>query len=103
VEAVRFTPNAPITLHFRDYPAKDPNSTEFNQSGQASSAGALFWVKSLQQLPEINKADNPFSFVTPPPETWNVTITARETNGGCFATGLINTRSFFVNPAELPR
>lgn len=103
VTAVRFTPNAPMTLRFLDYPAKDPNAkTGFDQPGQADGAGALFWEKSLQQLPEIDSAYDPFSFfVKPRPEPWNVTVTARETNGGCWAAGMISTRAFFVNPFEL--
>jgi hypothetical protein len=76
VEGSHFTPSSPITLTFSQYPALDAMAERFQEATSANGVGAFDWPKDFSQLPARNFSSDP---------SVTVNITAKETNGGCFA------------------
>lgn len=85
VRGSHFTPNAPITLFFRNYPAINSDFQEFTV---ADGSGTFNWEKDLFQLPQRNFTSDP---------NVDVEIKAKETNGGCLSVTTIKT-SAILNP-----
>lgn len=86
-----FTPNAPITLSFRQYPAADPGNEQFQRSTTANASGDFDWVQDLFTLPPIKFTSDP---------SVDVWITAKETSGGCFATTSIKAGTLLNPPLK---
>jgi hypothetical protein len=84
-----FTPNAPITLSFRQYPAQNPAQEDFTEPAAANGAGTLAWTKDLFALPARKFTADP---------AVDVQITAKETNGACFAFASIKTQQILHPP-----
>lgn len=89
VQGSNFTPNAPITLSFRQYPASNSNQEEFQETAMAGTGGGFTWEKSLFAMPARNFSADP---------TVDVGITVKETNGGCFALTSIKTKAILHPP-----
>ena len=84
-----FTPNAAITLSFRQYPALNAGQEEFSEPAGADAAGTLAWTKDLFALPQRKMTADP---------TVDVWITAKETNGACFALTSVKTQVLLHPP-----
>jgi len=84
-----FTPSAPITLSFRQYPAKNAGQEEFSEAAAANASGTLTWTKDIFALPARNMTADP---------TVDVWITAKETVGACFALTGVKTQQILHPP-----
>ena len=83
-----FSANAPIRLSFRQYPANNGQDT-FDHGSTADASGHFYWDKDLSALPPRNFTAD---------ENVDVQITAKETNGGCFAFATIKTKVILHPP-----
>lgn len=88
VDGSNFHSSVPMTISFRNYPALNAAQAEFAESGNTDGGGGLAWSKSIFAMPPRNFSADPLV------DVW---VTAKETNGGCFATTSIKT-SKILNP-----
>jgi len=72
----RFTPNAPITISFRNIPASGPNHMVMTDSATTDGSGHFHWTKDIFAFGPLDFSSDPNA---------DVSITAKETNSGCFA------------------
>jgi hypothetical protein len=109
-----FTPGAPITIFFRNWPARDPiqarqferaitagtditttttNDVRTTISSTSSDQGSFTLISENRSgLPDLDHSYDP---VRNPGDDWDVNITARETHGNCFGVTQISTREIF--------
>lgn len=88
VNGSNFHSSVPMTISFRNYPALNATQVDFSESGNTDAGGALAWSKSIFLMPQRNFSADPLV------DVW---VTAKETNGGCFATTSVKT-SQILNP-----
>ncbi|HEY7567980.1 MAG TPA: hypothetical protein VH762_10445 [Gemmatimonadaceae bacterium] len=88
VNGSNFHSSVPMTISFRNYPALNAAQVDFSESGNTDGGGVLAWSKSIFLMPQRNFSADPLV------DVW---VTAKETNGGCFATTSVKT-SQILNP-----
>lgn len=89
VNGSNFHSSVPMTISFRNYPALNAAQAEFSESGNTDGSGVLAWSKSIFLMPQRNFSADPLV------DVW---VTAKETNGGCFATTSIKTSQILSPP-----